>query len=65
VEGVRRAKSDGDENYGNERKFQLQYAKLGHIKGIFMDMQLGADHRSDRFKMGSNVLFEVFFELLD
>jgi hypothetical protein len=25
-------------------------------------MQLGADHRSDRFKLGSNVLFEVLFE---
>ena len=28
-------------------------------------MQLGADHRSDKFKIGSNVLFEVFFEFLD
>ena len=28
-------------------------------------MQLGADHRSDRFKLGSNILFEVFFEFLD
>ena len=27
-------------------------------------MQLGADYRSDRFKLGSNVLFEVFFEFL-
>ena len=28
-------------------------------------MHLGENHRSDRFKLGSNVLFEVFFEFLD
>ena len=28
-------------------------------------MQLGANHHSDRFKTGSNFLFEVFFEFLD
>jgi hypothetical protein len=28
-------------------------------------MQLGADHHSDHFKLGSNVLFEVLFEFLD
>ena len=28
-------------------------------------MHLGVDHRSDRFKLGSNVLFEVLFEFLD
>jgi hypothetical protein len=26
-----------------------------------MDMQLGIDHRSDRFKLGSKVLFEVLY----
>jgi hypothetical protein len=33
VEGVGHAGSDGVENYENERKFQLQYAKVGQIKG--------------------------------
>jgi hypothetical protein len=32
---------------------------------ICRDMQLGADHHSDRFKLGSNVLFELFFEFRD
>jgi hypothetical protein len=28
-------------------------------------MHLGSDHRNDIFKMGSHVLFEVFFEFND
>ena len=28
-------------------------------------MKLGADNRRDRFKLGSNFLFEVFFEFYD
>jgi hypothetical protein len=33
MEGVGHAKNDGAENYGNERKFQLQCAKVVQIKG--------------------------------
>ena len=33
MEGVGHTESDGAKNYGNERKFQLQYAKVGQIKG--------------------------------
>jgi hypothetical protein len=62
AEDVSHAESDGAKNYGNERKFQLQDAKVGELNG---DMHLGADHRSDKFKLGSNVLFEVFFEFHD
>jgi hypothetical protein len=28
-------------------------------------MELGIDHHSDRFKLGSNILFEVLFDFLD
>jgi hypothetical protein len=28
-------------------------------------MHLGVDHHSDRFNMGSNVLFERLFDFLD
>jgi hypothetical protein len=33
VEGIGHAESDGIENYGNERNFHIQYAKVGYIKG--------------------------------
>jgi hypothetical protein len=33
MEGIGHAESDGAENYGNERKFKLRYAKVGQIKG--------------------------------
>jgi hypothetical protein len=32
VEGVGHAESDGAENYGKEREFQLRYAKVGQIR---------------------------------
>jgi hypothetical protein len=33
MEGIDHVESDGVENYGNERKFQLQYVDMGKIKG--------------------------------
>jgi hypothetical protein len=32
MEGIGHATSDGAENSGNERKFHLQFAKVGHMR---------------------------------
>jgi hypothetical protein len=32
---------------------------------ICMDMHLGPDHHRRKFKMGSNVLFDLLFEFFD
>jgi hypothetical protein len=37
---------------------------VGQKREICRDMQLGVDHCSEGLKMGSKVLFEVFFEVL-